>query len=359
MSYFDQQGDEYCEEIRKFEDSDNANSELFNNVIQPLINNDAFLRKLSQKVFEEVMNHNNDKNNPHELSKEQIGLENVDNTADIDKTVSVPMQEALDVYYAQLTAYADKAIADLINGAPTTMDTLKELADAIKENQNVQAALDAAIGTKANQKEFDSHIATVASSTVLGHVKVDSALSSTSTNSVQNKVVKAEFDDIWKKIYPIGAIYISAVNTSPATLFGGKWEQITSGYLRAGTSYTTKTDGSNTATGAATGNTGSTTLTAAQSGVPAHAHTMNHSHNIYFKTRSVDNGSGYTVVTFEGTQNAATSLNNYTGSTASYSGNTGSNTGASASSGHTHTLNSHTHPINLNYVQVYMWKRTA
>ena len=121
-------------------------------------------------------------------------LNKIDNTPDVEKPVSVPVQEALDAYYAQLTAYTDKAIADLINGAPTTMDTLKELADAIKKNQDIQAALDAAIGTKASKAEYDSHVSTSATATVSGHVKVDSALSTSSANPVQNKVVKAALD---------------------------------------------------------------------------------------------------------------------------------------------------------------------
>lgn len=349
MEYFEADGEKYVDQIRKLEVTDPAHADLFNQLCQSLVNNDLFLKRMAQNMFERITN--------------------VDNTADADKPVSVPVQEALDAYYTQLTAYTDKGIADLIGGAPTTMDTLKEVHDAIEENKDVQEALDAAIGTKANQKEFDSHIATAASSTVLGHVKVDTALSSTSTNTIQNKVVKAALDgkantshthgDLWEKVYPVGAIYLSTVNTSPATLFGGTWEQITSGYLRAGTSYATKTDGSNTATGAASGNTGSTTLTAAQSGVPTHAHTMNHSHNIYFSTIKPSSGDSYSFTGLTGTQAAPSQLNSYTGATASHSGNTGSNTGASAQSGHTHTLNSHTHPINLNYVQVYMWRRTA
>lgn len=39
-------------------------------------------------------------------------------------------------------------IADLINGASETLDTLKEVADAIAENKTVVEALDSAIGTK-------------------------------------------------------------------------------------------------------------------------------------------------------------------------------------------------------------------
>ena len=51
-------------------------------------------------------------------------------------------------------AYTDSEIADLINGAPTTRDTLKEIADAMAENQTLVEALDAAIGTKASKTDI-------------------------------------------------------------------------------------------------------------------------------------------------------------------------------------------------------------
>lgn len=142
-----------------------------------------------QELTQLLNSHTENTDNPHNVTKQQLGLGDVDNTSDLNKPVSVPVQEALDAYYAQLTAYTDKEIADLIDGAPTTLDTLKELADAISDNKSIQEALDAAIGTKANQNEFDSHMETVASSTAYGHVKVDDAFSSTSENPVQNKVV--------------------------------------------------------------------------------------------------------------------------------------------------------------------------
>ena len=39
--------------------------------------------------------------------------------------------------------------------------------------------------------------------------------------------------EFWKKIYPIGSIYMSVNSTSPATLFGGTWEQIKDTFLLA------------------------------------------------------------------------------------------------------------------------------
>lgn len=47
-------------------------------------------------------------------------------------------------------------------------------------------------------------------------------------------------------VYPVGSIYISYSSTSPATIFGGSWTQITSRFLYCTTNV--KTGGSNTHT---------------------------------------------------------------------------------------------------------------
>ena len=63
--------------------------------------------------------------------------------------------------------------------------------------------------------------------------------------------------------YPVGAVYISTVNTSPAVLFGGKWTAITDKFLlAAGSIYAAGSTG------------GSATVTLTSSQLP------NHSHNI-------------------------------------------------------------------------------
>lgn len=53
--------------------------------------------------------------------------------------------------------YTDTEIAGLINGAPTTLDTLGEIATAMSENQSVVEALNSAIGTKANASDLTTH----------------------------------------------------------------------------------------------------------------------------------------------------------------------------------------------------------
>lgn len=53
--------------------------------------------------------------------------------------------------------YTDNKIAALINSAPTTLDTLGEIATAMQNNADVVTALNTAVGTKANASDFVAH----------------------------------------------------------------------------------------------------------------------------------------------------------------------------------------------------------
>lgn len=90
-------------------------------------------------------------------SKTEIGLSNVDNTSDISKPVSTAQQSAIDTALSSAKSYTDTKISNLINGAPETMDTLKEVSDAISKHESVVEALNAAIGNKAENSVLESH----------------------------------------------------------------------------------------------------------------------------------------------------------------------------------------------------------
>ncbi len=109
------------------------------------------------KAIERLTSHLVDESNPHKTTASQVGLGRVDNTPDAEKPVSVAQQDALDLAYQQSTGYTDLKISELINGAPNTLDTLGEIAAAMRENENVVDALEEAIGKKANAAEFDTH----------------------------------------------------------------------------------------------------------------------------------------------------------------------------------------------------------
>ena len=107
--------------------------------------------------------------------------------------------------------------------------------------------------------------------------------------------------EMWNLIYPVGSIYLSAINTNPASYFGGTWVQIKSRYLYAtgldeNTGAATGKDNMSTYTGA---NTQSHTLTANQSGLREHNHGASGSYsgaNFYIRhgatsgTQSVEGG---------------------------------------------------------------------
>lgn len=62
---------------------------------------------------------------------------------------------------AEMTSAISSAIDELIGGAPTTYDTLKEIADYIATHEEVTTALNAAIGNKLDKTVFESFQATL------------------------------------------------------------------------------------------------------------------------------------------------------------------------------------------------------
>ena len=168
------------------------------------------------------------------------------------------------------------------------------------------------------------------------------------------------------KIYPVGSIYMSVNNVSPATFLGGTWEAIQDRFLiGAGNSYdggaiggstsvtsegssAANTGSSSPGTGASSAaNTGSTTLTVNQ--IPSHTHTVTTAN---FAKATANDGSDCGVLS---------------GSSSKTSGSTGGGQGHTHSMAHTHTVNSHSHTMAHThsvstmspYLAVYMWKRTS
>lgn len=105
--------------------------------------------------------------NPHQVTKAQVGLDKVDNTADLEKPVSTAMQAALNLK-------ADES--DLAGYVPTTR----------KVNGK-------ALGTDITLSAADVGALPVGTH-IPDDVTVDDALSDTSENPVQNKIIKAALD---------------------------------------------------------------------------------------------------------------------------------------------------------------------
>ena len=63
---------------------------------------------------------------------------------------------------------------------------------------------------------------------------IDNVTSTSATyplSAKQGKLLKDSLDGILNLVYPVGSIYMSVNNVSPATLFGGTWEQIKDRFL--------------------------------------------------------------------------------------------------------------------------------
>ncbi len=86
--------------------------------------------------------HSQTTGNPHQTTAAQVG-------ADTEGSAAAAYQQA--------AGYTDAQIAALINGAPETLNTLKEIADAMAEYEDVVEALQAAIGSKAAEADFQGH----------------------------------------------------------------------------------------------------------------------------------------------------------------------------------------------------------
>ena len=175
--------------------------------------------------------------------------------------------------------------------------------------------------------------------------------------------INSSLKNICNTIYPVGSIYISVNNTNPFAYFGGTWVSWGSGRVpvsvnTSDSNFSTveKTGGSsththtNSSTGAASGNTGSTTLNINQ--IPSHNHTF-----------TAEFGASPNIDYNPGKQTYMQATGTSAPSRANISTIIGSNGG---SQGHTHTLNNHTHSMSSTgssstlqpYITCYMWKRT-
>lgn len=160
----------------------------------------------------------------------------------------------------------------------------------------------------------------------------------------------SQITDFLNKVYPVGAIYLSTVSTSPATLFGGTWSQIQNRFLVAsGSSYGAGTTG----------------------GSDAHTHTSApHKHGAGFESggdgdlwATVTGASGYvyfredgTVPYSQATWNSSHRVSGTYGSTSATVGGGADVRGSTSTTTPPATGSSNHLPP---YFAVYMWQRTA
>lgn len=71
--------------------------------------------------------------------------------------VGADAEGSADTALTEAKSYTDTKVSALVNGAPETLDTLGELADAMEENDDAIAALESIAASKANASDLTSH----------------------------------------------------------------------------------------------------------------------------------------------------------------------------------------------------------
>lgn len=249
-------------------------------------------------------------------------------------------------------------LSDISKGIIENSSTeLRKLQEIVIEIVFTNATLKSLTVTMENKSQ-DRYGATVGITDVTG---LESRLSNIEgKDTVQDgrlTALEGISSQLFDLVYPVGSIYMSVNSTSPATLFGGTWQQLKDKFLlSAGGNYSAGATG------------GASTVTLTQDQMPRHNHSTNaHSHRTndsgeYFvtstqptanNTRVAYSSSGDRMVDGVNTTNSIfhhrTTTNSQAPST-KYSGGTGSSEAYSDGSAHENMPP---------YLAVYMWKRTA
>ncbi len=117
-----------------------------------------------------LQEHISDKTNPHNVTKEQLAIGNVDNTSDIDKPVSTAQQNALDTALSThntsdsshndmrlLISGLTTRLNALADSDDTTLDQLSEIVAYIKKNKSI---IDGITTSKVNVSDIIDNLTT-------------------------------------------------------------------------------------------------------------------------------------------------------------------------------------------------------
>ena len=191
---------------------------------------------------------------------------------------------------------------------------------------------------------------------------------------IQMPITRAKnVEDLIEMIYPVGSIYMSAVATSPATLFGGVWEALDEGRVLIGAN--------STYAAGSTGGEATHTLTASE--MPSHTHSgTTDSAGAHTHTRGTMDITGSLVApgisssfydaTGAFTPKGSRNQNDPRHYSANGAYNTVNFNASNSWTGSTSSSGAHSHSVTINetgggvahnnmqpYLAVYMWKRVS
>lgn len=135
-----------------------------------------------------ISDHVSNKNNPHEVTKAQVGLGNVDNTSDSDKPVSTATQTALDGKVDKTTT-ADRVYGTDSSGNQTTYDkgSFGQVDDVKVAGVSVVTNKVANLGSMASETASDYYTSAQVDTALSGKQDTISDLSTIRSNATQGK----------------------------------------------------------------------------------------------------------------------------------------------------------------------------
>ncbi|WP_291630648.1 hypothetical protein [Clostridium sp.] len=210
-------------------------------------------------------------------------------------------------------------------------DAIQELTESIANNYQTKLTFDTVPTLNSNNPVTSDGIKKALTETVQTEHQVPSG---GLKGQVLTKISNENYLYDWRDLYPIGSIYMSVNDTSPASIFGGSWEKIKDTFLLgSGDTYTNGNSG------------GEATHKLTYGEMPIHNHDERFSNSAY------SSYEGFSEVSQEGTRTVNGVLlptYNYTSVTGAYNYLTTGYKG-----------NDEAHNNMPPYLVVNMWKRVA
>lgn len=212
-------------------------------------------------VTTNLNSHINNKSNPHAVTKAQIGLGNVDNTADSAKSVKYATTAggltgvtatAAELNYLNgiesnvqtqldgrsLVGHTHNNYASTVNitgsgNAITSLSQAGNVITATKGTTFLTAHPAITMGTNTTSAASPGAGETF---TAIDSITKDAYghVTKVNTKTISMPTIELMGESLLLKAYPIGSIYMSVVNTNPGALFGGTWEAWGAGRVAVG-----------------------------------------------------------------------------------------------------------------------------
>lgn len=281
-------------------------------------------------IVNDLDDHKNDTDNPHKVNKNQIGLGNVDNTSDANKPISTAAQAALDkkadldengkVPAAQLPSYVDDVLEfDTKDEFPISGESGKIYVDT---------------STNLTYRWSGSGYIEISKSLALG-TTVSTAFPGDKGQKAYDDAAQAMqiLNNLLDMIHPVGSIYISVNQVNPSILFGGEWEQMKERFLLGA---------GDVHKNGATGGEAAHALTTSE--MPSHTHTFtgtaaSHSHSL--SGSSGNQSADHTHAQVAHTHTVGNQSANHTHAQVAHTHTVGNQ-----SADHTHAQVAHAHTVN-------------